>query len=474
MDDKTTIVVGLGELKVSRDPSVVLTCMGLGSSIAVCAYDRVSKVGGMAHVMLPSSGGKHGTGSAKFADIAIPLLLQEMAKQGGGRSRLIVKLVGGAQLSLAPGLINSFKTAERNVAEVEAALARERIPIAAADTGGNMGRTVRMSLDTGKVLVKSGGGEAKELLKPFEVARKKQVATPATPAARVAPAAPASSQGYAMDDREYSYLTKKILALIGIDLSYYKSGQMRRRLDGLIDRHNVGGVMPYCEMLEQDENALNKLRDFLTINVSEFFRDSNHFETLETVMLPELLRHSPNLKVWSAGCSIGAEPYSVAMMLEKLAPHGAHKILATDIDDSSLMKAIAGGPYSPADVKSVPQQVLKKYFTSSDKGYTVIDRIRPKVQFSKHDLLHDPFEQHLDLIICRNVVIYFSDEAKRRLNQKFYESLNENGVLFIGGTETMLDANETGFQRLYPCFWGKPAVSAQQKAPAPIGAPSKI
>jgi len=157
------VVVGMGGIQVSRDHSGVLACLGLGSCIAVCAYDPLSKVGGMAHVVLPNSGGKDGIAPGKFADTAVPLLLQEMAKAGGARSRLIIKLVGGAQLALARGLESVFSTGERNLAEVKAALARERISVAATDTGGNMGRTVRMFVDTGKVIVKTAGGEGEEL-----------------------------------------------------------------------------------------------------------------------------------------------------------------------------------------------------------------------------------------------------------------------------------------------------------------------
>lgn len=276
-----------------------------------------------------------------------------------------------------------------------------------------------------------------------------------------------------MNDQEYSYLTKKILELINIDLCDYKANQMRRRLDGFVARSNISGIVPFCDMLERDEATLNKLRDFLTINVSEFFRDLNYFETLQTTILPKLLRHNPNLNLWSAGCSNGAEAYSVAIILERLSPYGDHNILATDIDDSSLMKAIAGGPYRPAEIKNAPRQFVKKYFTSSDESYITVDRIRQKVVFRKHDLLHDRYERDFDLIMCRNVVIYFSDETKRKLNRNFHNSLKENGVLFIGGTETMPDTNDIGFEKLQTCFYRKLLISTQNKAPLPRATLSK-
>jgi len=158
------IVIGMGEIAVKKQSMSVLSCLGLGSCIALCAYDPVSKVGGMVHIVLPQGGNKEGENClAKYADTAVPLLLQEMAKNGGIRSRLVVKLVGGAQLSLALGLDGAFKTGERNTAMVIAALTKEGIPVAAMDVGGNRGRTVRMFLDTGKVTVRTAGNETKEL-----------------------------------------------------------------------------------------------------------------------------------------------------------------------------------------------------------------------------------------------------------------------------------------------------------------------
>ena len=156
-------VVGMGELHLGKHPCPPLSCLGLGSCIAICAYDPIPKVGGMVHIVLPDSNGKEEDVQAKYANTAIPLLLHQMAKQGGCRSRMIIKLVGGAQMSLAPGINSAFKTGERNLAMTEQALAKENLSIAASDTGGNRGRTVKMYMDTGRVTVKIAGGEEKEL-----------------------------------------------------------------------------------------------------------------------------------------------------------------------------------------------------------------------------------------------------------------------------------------------------------------------
>ncbi len=259
----------------------------------------------------------------------------------------------------------------------------------------------------------------------------------------------------ALNDQEFEYLKRKILILTDIDLNNYKAQQMRRRLDGLVSNES-GNVAEYCKRIEHDKDALKKLRNFLTINVSEFFRDTNQFQQLKTTILPELLKNNERLSIWSAGCSIGAEPYSVAMMLENLTPGQKHRIVATDIDDAVLAKARNGGPYTSSDIANVDKALLLKYFTRSDDGYQVIDTIKRRVEFKRHDLLRDRFEQGFDLVMCRNVVIYFADDAKHKLYTGFYNSLKEKGVMFIGATETLLDASDLGLERIHNCFYRRP------------------
>ena len=217
-----------------------------------------------------------------------------------------------------------------------------------------------------------------------------------------------------MKEEEYIFLKKKVRQLIRFDLDNYSDGQMMRRLDGFIARSKSPSVAHYCKLLDQDADELAKLEKFLTIHVSEFFRDSMHFDILRNEILPELLQRSPRLNVWSAGCSNGAEAYSVAMILEGLS-HANHRILATDIDKPILIQAAAGNSYCQADVKNVPKMLLAKHFTLSQDSYKVSDQIRKKVIFKQHDLTHDAFESGFDLMMCRNVVIYFSGEAKKNL-----------------------------------------------------------
>ncbi len=158
-----TIVVGMGELQVSKDPQAVLTCLGLGSCIGFAAYDTIAKVGGMVHIVLPDSGGKTGVVPGKFADTALPALVEEMEKLGAEKRRLLVKISGGAQMSLAAGSSGIFKTGERNLEATRIMAAKHGLKIAAADVGGHSGRTLRLYVESGKVTVTTAGTETKDL-----------------------------------------------------------------------------------------------------------------------------------------------------------------------------------------------------------------------------------------------------------------------------------------------------------------------
>jgi chemotaxis protein methyltransferase CheR len=265
-----------------------------------------------------------------------------------------------------------------------------------------------------------------------------------------------------MNEIEYEHLKRKIRQLIEIDLNNYKENQMIRRLEGFISRAKTTDIAQYCSRLDGDPVEIAKLRNFITINVSEFYRDQMHFETLRKTVLPSLLKNSARLNIWSAGCSDGQEPYSISMILDELTPGVKHRIFATDIDKESLSKGNAGGPYQAAEIRNLPQALLMKYFYFGENGYTVNEKIRERIVFSPLDLTRDKFPIGFDLIVCRNVTIYFSNETKRTLSINFQNALKENGILFIGATETMLDAADLGFQRVHPCFYRKFANSKSE------------
>lgn len=161
---ENTVAVGLGELKVTKDPLLHLACYGLGSCISLCIYDRMAKVAGMVHIVLPESNhGNQGMASAKYADVAVPLLVEEMAKSGAMKSHLVVKLVGGAQMIQAAGFVAVLDMGKRNLEMTRKALAGEGIRISGEEVGGTQGRSVWLSTDSGKVMVRTAGKELKEV-----------------------------------------------------------------------------------------------------------------------------------------------------------------------------------------------------------------------------------------------------------------------------------------------------------------------
>ncbi|MBI2875368.1 MAG: protein-glutamate O-methyltransferase CheR [Candidatus Tectomicrobia bacterium] len=258
-----------------------------------------------------------------------------------------------------------------------------------------------------------------------------------------------------MEETTYAYLRRKLLDLVGMDLDYYKGKQMYRRLDAWLTRSNCSDWPEYYRRLEQDAAELKRFRDYLTINVSEFFRDPEKFAYLKTHILPQMVSNCPMLNGWSAGSSYGAEAYSLAILMEECFPGRRYRFLGTDIDRTILERAKRADAYSQEDVKHVPPNLLKKYFLFQENRYQVSERIKAKVEFKLHDLLRDPVERGFDLILCRNVVIYFTEEAKELLYRKFHQALKDGGILFVGATEIISRAREIGFTHLANCFYRK-------------------
>lgn len=161
--DGQTVAVGLGELKLSRLPGEVLVAFGLGSCVAVCAYDPVGRIAGMLHVLLPECTDGSVSTPARYANTGVPLLLDQLGKLGAIRSRLIIKISGGASVLQITGATDTAKIGERNIKAVRTSLAAEGLCVRAADVGGTAGRTVRLEVATGKTLVRTAGQGSREL-----------------------------------------------------------------------------------------------------------------------------------------------------------------------------------------------------------------------------------------------------------------------------------------------------------------------
>lgn len=253
---------------------------------------------------------------------------------------------------------------------------------------------------------------------------------------------------------DYEEFKRRVLELTGLDLSSYKQRQMQRRINSLLDSLRVPTYRDYFRLLQTDASRYEEFLKRITINVSEFFRNPERFEDLEKKFLPQLLAAGRPLKVWSAGCSTGPEPYSLAILLLDLAPRLPHRVLATDVDKVVLDKARAA-TYQAGELKNVSPARLSRYFDRVGETYRLKDEVRRMVEIRRQNLLTDQFDRGFDLILCRNVVIYFTEEAKHQLYQKFFQALAPGGILLVGGTEPILRFREYGFDSVGPTFYQK-------------------
>jgi len=176
---------------------------------------------------------------------------------------------------------------------------------------------------------------------------------------------------------------------------------------------------------------------------------------LDKEVFPQLVqRFGKNLKIWSAACSTGDEPYSLVMALSKHVPLNQIKIIATDIDKQVLDKARMG-LYNEKSIASVPEEFKKKYFKQIGTSYQISDEIKKRVEFKEHNLLKDPYPSGCHLIVCRNVVIYFTEEAKDEIYKKFNQALVTDGMLFIGSTEQIMNYKDLNYKRNQSFFFQK-------------------
>lgn len=259
-----------------------------------------------------------------------------------------------------------------------------------------------------------------------------------------------------MDEKDWASFKQKLKAKTEIDLDLYKEPQMKRRIGNLVTRANMDSYVAYFDMVSKTKDDFAAFIEYLTINVSEFFRTPEKFSKLETDVIPDLLKRSPKLNIWSAGCSIGAEPYSLSIIMKEMTPNVRHRILASDLDIEILAKA-KKGIYTDNELKAITPERKKNYFDVVDGNkYAVKSEIKSVIEFKRHNLLKDKFESGFDLILCRNVVIYFTEEAKDQLYANFFQALKPGGILFVGATEAILNFRKLGYTSFQPFFYQRP------------------
>lgn len=251
-------------------------------------------------------------------------------------------------------------------------------------------------------------------------------------------------------DYFYDYVKKEL----NLDLSAYKDKQLQRRITTVMKSAGASYLEDYSKLISEDEAVRSKFLDYITINVTEFFRNKDIFSGFEDVLTNILIPKYKEIKIWSAACSTGAEPYSLAIILDKNNIIQNNKILATDIDDKILQRA-KEGIFKEYEIRNLDTKDLEQYFTVKDNKYYINNKIKNMVNFKKHDLILDNYEKGFHAIICRNVTIYFKNETKDEIYKKFNDSLVEGGVLFTGATETIYNPVEFGFKKISTFIYEK-------------------
>lgn len=244
-------------------------------------------------------------------------------------------------------------------------------------------------------------------------------------------------------DNDYESFKQKIFRKTGINLDEYKHQQMHRRLRNLVDAANVRTFTEYLPILEREPLEYQRFLDRITINVSEFFRNPEKFAELQQKIIPELRQNNRGLRVWSAGCSSGEEPYSLAILLEEADPGGRWQIIATDLDETILRRS-REGVYQAKQLVNVDRRLRDKYLIATGENFRVSDKLKAKITFSRQNLLTDPYPENCDLILCRNVLIYFTDEAKEKIYPHFVRALRPGGFFVTGNTESIFNPEQYG------------------------------
>lgn len=254
---------------------------------------------------------------------------------------------------------------------------------------------------------------------------------------------------------DYEYFKKAVYDLTKVDLNAYKEKQMKRRIDTLISKNGITGYDKYVHALSTDKERFEEFVNYITINVSEFYRNPDQWKVLDQEIIPELIRKfGTNLKIWSAACSTGDEPYSLVMALSRHIPVSKIRILATDLDKQVIQKAKVG-LYSEKSVVSVPADLKQKFFKKVGPSYQISEEIKSRVEFREHNLLRDTYPSDYHLIVCRNVLIYFTESAKDEVFRKFQKALAPGGILFIGSTEQIINYKDVGFGRKNSFYYEK-------------------
>ncbi len=256
---------------------------------------------------------------------------------------------------------------------------------------------------------------------------------------------------YKLGEKEFNYLREMVFNHSGISLGDEKRQLVYSRLSKRLRSLSLDSFEEYCQMLEKgNEEELRYFTNAMTTNLTSFFREKHHFDYLASTVLPGMMRvraDTRRLRIWSAGCSTGEEAYSIAMTVKSVVPESWDvKILATDID-SNVVETASEGIYAMERVEGIERALLKRWFLkgsgSNQRKAIVSNELKELVTFKQLNLMHDwPMKGLMDVIFCRNVVIYFDKPTQTRLFSRYADNLHPDGFLFVGHSESLMKVTE--------------------------------
>ncbi len=273
------------------------------------------------------------------------------------------------------------------------------------------------------------------------------------PAPRHRPILPTPAPQQASPPGDYENFCKGIKELLGVDLSLYKRKQMERRARGLASRNRAATLTEYLQMLRADQELLDKFVERMTITVSQLWRNTDIFAAIQQELLPELAEQSPGarLRLWSVGCSYGAEPYTLAAICLEIEERLGRlpQIRGTDINPRMIEQA-RRGHFSDEDARDAPKQLLMKYFERQQSGgWTARPELKSLITFKVDDLFGGSGDE-VDMILFRNVAIHFERERRDQAHAILARSLRPGGLLVLGSTEMIVHPGEIGLERVRP------------------------
>ena len=238
---------------------------------------------------------------------------------------------------------------------------------------------------------------------------------------------------------DFTPFAAAVRAICGVDLLQYKRAQMERRIRSWTGRRGTDDLLEYARRLKSDPSELDAFLDRVTINVSQLWRHPEQWRALGTTILPELAARG-SVRAWSAGCSYGAEAYTLAAVCRESIPQARVEIKGTDLDHRMVARARAG-TFGGDDARGAPRRSIDRYFP----GGQAVDELRRMVSFETGDLLRMPVPREAyDLVMCRNTVIYFTEEVRDALHVRLVRALKPGGYLVVGTSERVADPRGLG------------------------------